>query len=249
MKVSANTLVGPGGAFQPWTSTVLQPVNSANPTYGGPYWNNFSGDGAKANIGWCLAGTGGCAISSPPGAISYYGTSTGAAVQNMAFVNPGSPVSISLLGTFTNQKGNGNGTDYFGWYAINADGSIGAMTQLWSSTAPVNTTSAIITPNGSYGLYLESVQGNGAASYFWFMNDNDNYAGGPNKNPVDNNQHFAVFSATPGIYYVGMEEGNYALGTADGDFNDMIVKVTSVPEPAALTLLGAAVLLAVRRKR
>ena len=99
--LKADILVGPGGAFQPWTSAVLGPASA--PTYTsstnpGPYWNNASGDGPTANIGWCLAGGGNCVIASPPGAIAYYDGSSGAALQKMAFVSTGMPATVSLIG-------------------------------------------------------------------------------------------------------------------------------------------------------
>jgi hypothetical protein len=239
LNVKADTLVGPGGAFQAWTAAVLGPASA--PTYGGPYWNNFSGDGPAANIGWCLAGTGGCAIASPPGAIKYYGAGLNA-VQNMSFNNNGIAVSVSLLGAFSNQKGGTNGVDYFGWYAIKADGTIGAMTRLWSSTTPASGTSAVFTPTGNYGFFLENVQGNGSADYFWFMNagsDNGMGSGATGGATADALQHFAVFNGDPGTFFLGIEDTN----RGDGDFNDLVVKVTNVLEPGSVLLLTAGLLL------
>jgi len=229
----ADVLVGPGGAFQQWTSAVLGPVN--NPTYGGPYWNNVSGDGPTANIGWCLVGGGGCVIASPPGAIAYYGTATGQAVQNMYFQNKGIAVTVSLLGMLTNQMGTAQNSGYnvFGWYQLNSNGTIGAMTTLWNSKTGVIGESATFTPNGNYGFFLENIQGNGSADYFWFMNSSQDYSAGPNKNPIDTTQHFAVFSGTPGSYILGMDDTNFG----NMDYNNMIVEVVNAPEPKLVTLL------------
>lgn len=243
--VKADTLVGPGGAFQPWTAAVLGPV--ANPTYTGPshpgpYWNNNSGDGPAANIGWCL--TGGskeCVVASAPGAIAYYGTATGAAVQKMAFQNNGTAVTVSLVGQFTNQLGTvaNPGYNVFGWYQINPDGTIGAMTALWNSKTDVVGQSATFTPNGTYGLYLENVQGNGAADYFWFMDSTKDFGTGAAANPVDSNQHFAVFSGTPGQFFVGMDDTN----GGDTDYNNMIIELVNVPEPRTFALFALGLLL------
>jgi hypothetical protein len=231
--VRADVLVGPGGAFQPWTSAVLGPASA--PTYGGPYWNNYSPDGPANNIGWCMVGAGGCAIASPPGAIAYWGNGT-ASVSNMYFQSSGIPVTVSLLGMFTNQLGTPQNSGYnlFGWYEINADGTIGAMTTLWSSKSAVTGASATFTPTGNYGLFLENVQGNGQADYFWFMNKGQDYSSGPDKNPIDTTQHFAMFSGTPGQYFVGIDDTN----SGSMDYNDMIVKVTNAPEPGLLGVAG-----------
>jgi hypothetical protein len=233
----ADTLVGPGGAFQQWTAAVLGPVSA--PVHGGPYWNNYSPDGPTDNIGWCLVGTGGCVIASPPGAIAYWANGT-ASVANMYFQSSGIPVTVSLLGMLTNQLGTTKNPGYnaFGWYEINANGTIGAMTALWNSKTATIGESATFTPTGNYGLYLENIQGNGAADYFWFMNKTQDYSAGPDKNPVDTMQHFAVFSGTPGQYFVGMDDT--AFGALD--YNDMIVKVTNAPEPRMLVLAGFSIL-------
>jgi len=241
--VHADALVGPGGAFQQWTSAVLGPTSA--PTYGGPYWNNYSPDGPTANIGWCLVGTGGCVIASPPGAVAYWGNGT-AAPTNMYYQSSGAPVTVSLLAMYTNQLGTPQNSGYnvFGWYQI-TNGKISALTPLWSSNTATIGETASFTPTGNYGLYLENIQGNGAADYFWFMNKTADYSAGPDKNPIDNTQHFAIFSGTPGQYFVGMDDtDNGAL-----DYNDMIVKVTNAPEPCMFVLSGLSLLCGFRFAR
>jgi hypothetical protein len=253
--LKADTLVGPGGAFQPWTAAVLGPV--ASPTYTssthpGPYWNNFSGDGPTANIGWCL--TGGskeCVIASAPGAINYYATATSNAVQNMSFQNNKTPVTVSLVGQLTNQLGTSANPGYnvFGWYQINADGSIGALTSLWNSKTGAVGQSATFTPTGSYGLFMENIQGNGSADYFWFMNATQDTSTGATANPVDSSQHFAVFSGTPGDFFIGVDDTN----NGNLDYNNMIIELVNVPEPRTFALFGISLalcaLLMIRRKR
>ncbi len=237
--LQADTLVGPGGAFQSWTPAVLGPTTApayTSPSHLGPYWNNFSGDGPTANIGWCLVGTGGCAIASPPGAIKYYGTASGAAVQRMSFQNNGTAVTVSLIGQLTNQLGTPQNSGYnvFGWYQINPDGTIGALTSLWNSKSDTIDQSATFTPNGAYGLFLENIQGNGAADYFWFMNSSQDYSAGPFKNPADTSQHFAVFSGVPGQFFIGVDDTD----NGDQDYNNMIVELVNAPEPRSTALLG-----------
>jgi hypothetical protein len=236
--IKADTLVGPGGAFQPWTAAILGPAGAptyTSPTHPGPYWNVFSGDGPTANIGWCMVGTGGCVIASPPGAIAAYLAPSFAAVANMNFVSNGTPITLSLLGQFTNQIGSAANSGYnvFGWYQLKANGTIGAMTPLWNSKTDSIGQSATFTPSANYGLYLENIQGNGQADYFWFMTSSQDYSAGPDKNPVDTNQHFAAFSGVPGQFFIGISDTDFG----DDDYNDMIIKLVNAPEPRALGLL------------
>jgi hypothetical protein len=243
--VKAATLVGPGGAFQSWTASVLGPADT--PTYGGPYWNNFSGDGPTDNIGWCLVGTGGCVIATPPGAIEYYGKSSGASVGSMNLVSNGSAITLSLLAQLTNQLGTTKNPGYnvFGWYQINPNGTIGAITTLWNSKTDAVGENVTFTPGPagtSYGLFLENIQGNGLADYFWFMNSTDDYSAGPDKNPVDTTQHFAVFNnaSTPGSpFYIGIDDTN----NGNEDYNDMVIELVNVPEPLTVALFGSGLLL------
>jgi hypothetical protein len=249
----ADTLVGPGGAFQQWTAAVLGPASAptyTSPAHPGPYWNNFSGDGPTANIGWCLVGSGGCAIATPPGAINYYGTATGAAVQNMAFQNSGQAVTVSLVGQLTNQLGTSANPGYnvFGWYQINPDGTIGALTPLWTSKSDAVGQAATFTPNGSYGLYLENIQSS-TADYFWFMNSTGNKSVGGTAQVADTNQHFAIFNGTPGQFFIGIDDTN----NGNQDYNNMIIELANAPEPRTFALVGISLLVfgffAMRRNR
>ena len=252
--MKADTLVGPGGAFQPWTASVLGP--QAAPTNSGvPYWNNLSGDGSTANIGWCLVGGGDCVIPSPPGAIAYYGAASGAAVQNMSFVSTGNIVSVSLLAQLTNQLGTAQNPGYnvFGWYTISPTGVITA-TPLWNSKTDTLGETATFTPGPAgtkYGLFLENIQGAGTsveADYFWFMNSISDYSAGGGANAIDGLQHFTVFSAANSNYYLGIDDTN----NGNEDFNNMVVELRTAPEPRTIALACIGLLfvgLTIRRRR
>jgi hypothetical protein len=113
------------------------------------------------------------------------------------------------------------------------------MTTLWNSKTASTGESAIFTPAGSYGLFLENIQGNRQADYFWFMNASQDYAAGPEMNPVDANQHFAVFSGVPGQFFVGIADTSFG----DRGYSDMVVKVTNAPESRTVILLFIGLLL------
>ena len=53
-------------------------------------------------------------------------------------------------------------------------------------------------------------------------------------------QHFAVFQGANGALWVGIED--LALSTGDRDYNDMIVKITPVPEGSSLLMVGGGLL-------
>ncbi|HEY3454762.1 MAG TPA: DUF4114 domain-containing protein [Bryobacteraceae bacterium] len=236
---AADTIMG-AGSFHSWSVSTLGPA--ANPTFGGPYWNSQSGEGNTGNIGWCLTGSVVCSIANPPGAISFFGDGNNA-VSNMFFGNSFGSVEVSLLGNFTSQTGGPDGVNYLGWYALQSDGTLGLMQTLWSSAALVGA-SAVFSPGGNYGFFIENVKGLGTpfeADYFWFMNTAFTSTGGTAVDPA-NHQHFAVFSPGPNQFVLGMEDAT----PGDLDFNDMIVQVSAgVPEPAPAALMGGALLLCI----
>ncbi len=234
----ADTLTG-NGSFQTWNPSVLGPV--ASPTSGGPYWNNLSGEGPARNIGWCMTGAGNCAISNPPGALSYFGNGTSAA-SDMSFTGAGTAQVAKLLGAFTNKNGSVNGTDYFGWYSLNPNGTIGSVTQLFSATAAAGTSAAFV-PTTRYGFYLENVQSAGKpfeADYFWFMNEKLDYTTGTGL--LDPGvQHFSAFTKPGSSFYLGAEDTPGP--SSDFDYNDIIVQLQPAPEPASIALLATGICL------
>lgn len=246
--VFADTLTG-NGSWQSWSPTVLNTANSGAPT--GPYWNGASGDGTDSNIGWCLTGTGNCHIANPPGALAYYGNGT-AAASSMYFTASGSAQEVTLLGLFSNQNGAlPAGTNYFGWYSI-TNGTVGPLNPLLSSTEAIGST-ATFDPTSTYGLYVENVQSAGTsytASYYWLTNTDGSYATGTGV--IDPGvQHFSIFgSATSSLYYLGVEDT--PAPTADFDYNDLVVSLQPVPEPAGFGLITAGIALlgwSIRRRQ
>jgi hypothetical protein len=109
---------------------------------------------------------------------------------------------------------------------------------------------ADFTPTANYGFYLENVQSPNTsytADYFWFMNDSLDYTAGTGLLDAGT-QHFTVFSGT-NSFYLGMEDT--PAPTSDFDYNDMIINVQAVPEPASIALMagGIGVLGVIRRRR
>ena len=245
LPTQADTLNG-NGSWQSWSAATLGTASS--PTYGGPYWNNKSGQGPAGNVGWCLIGGGDCSMPNPPGALPFFGNGN-TAVPTMSFssTGSGSAVDVSLAGVFTTQTTPAIGLDYFGYYLLDSSGIVTSPTRLFSVTDPLGTAKSFsVGPNTKYGFYLENVQGQGTSletDYWFFMDSNQDTT---NRGiPLTPFQHAAVFQNGATGYYVGFED---CISTADDncdrDYNDMIVKVgaSAVPEPAAPILASTGLL-------
>ena len=244
-----------GAAPTSWNANYLYGL----PTYvaGVYYWNNNSGDGPQANVGWCLVGGAQCGMQNPPGYLPYY-SSGGSAPADMYFTSSGSGSTVTLRLTLTDQKGqNGNGIDEFGIYLTDATGhTISDPTVIFSSTDTPGSKSAAVTlaAGQNYGFFIENVQGVGTSNetrYFYYMDSTDNTATG--SMPADSMQHFAVFS-DGATYYIGAVDGDACQGpfhagtspcipASEFDFNDFIVQVNPAPEPASTMMVGAGLLL------
>lgn len=214
----ADSVQDPSGSWQTWTANQL--YGNAGQTPGTPYWNNASGDGPKYNVGWCLAGGGSCMLPSTPGVLPTL-SDAGAAPANFWFSNAGVPDTIQLQIAVTNNQVH----DIFGWYSVT--GGVITTHQLFNGTATGMTVD--FTPTANYGFYLTDQLGT-----FYTQASNDT--------TKDNFQAFAVFQQVMNqSYYLGVEDGG---ASGDRDYQDMVIRLTTVPEPASLGLLGGSLVLA-----
>ncbi len=209
-------------------------------TTGTFFWDNASYDAStsasKCNVGYFLNGTQtGCGaatsynnIGAPPGNLNFLAANaTGSAdVANMTFTGVGDTATFRAAFTFNNGTASAF-PDVFGWFNT----SDGVLHQLFSvANTAVNT--ATFTPTGSFGYYM----GNGATIY----------------RSTTEGQQFALFAAgaagSPptnlGTYWIGVEDARntnfaYSTTTGDYDYQDMIIKIEAVPEPAYVALLLA----------
>jgi hypothetical protein len=252
----ADTVTGTGG-WQSWSPAYL--IQGVSPTPGTPYWNNLSGDGSRYNIGWCLVGNGNCSIPSPPGNVPYFGLNGGSASADFSFESSNYAVTATLEASFTNSRA----LDVFGWYSIDANGSIGLLHPLFSPSDSPGLVHSF-TPSSTYGFYVEQDQGTPgnhfASQYFFFMDSaKNNVAGYPN--PSDTLQHFAVFDAQLGTsddrtpYYIGAVDTRACTPNGSGtcnstarfDYNDFIVRLDTIdtPEPGSFGLLACTLVMLV----
>jgi hypothetical protein len=236
---NADTVVSTTGTWQAggWT-----PDNN-----GTPYWDNKS-SGSENNIGFCLIAS--CGIGAP-GALPYLANpdEKRTAPSSFYFETNNSAdravMKIEISGL--------SHVNAFGYYDIYSDHIV--RHELFAGSANAPQTAFFSSETGKYGLYFQTQIGE---NKYWYYTE-------ASRGDDNTSQHFAVFqeSAVLGSekYWLGMEDlyiddpgntKNGGYGASDRDYQDMIVTLEAVPEPASIFLLGTSMLLGVgfiRRRR
>lgn len=222
VSASATTVVG-SGSWQAW---------SAPDEDGTPYWDNHSLDGAKKNIGYFLSGTGGFTghPDSPNITPDWWGNADGSADLNFYF-NSSLPQAVKLV---IEVAGNSNINELW-WYEVGNPSNGGLIFPGHVGAGSV----AVFTPTPNFGLYLKTA---GGKVYYTQSMLN---AGAENLH-----QHFALFKEAPGVYWIGIEDKPANMGEGfGGDYNDMVIRMAVVPEPATMSLFALGLLPLLRRRK
>lgn len=227
------------GNWQPFV-TPIQHAQGPGPT-GPVYFDGYSWDGPDANIAYFIEGQGYFQgnPASPDAPLPFWGNPDGSAVPSFYFQSGGEAQIANFL-MFDSDWAPDNS---IGWYDPD-DPSVWGWILQANGTEP-QSQSVEFTPTADFGLFfvpdsLTYVQGTTPA---YFTNESMNgiaagdvaYAAmhgivlGP-----ENYQHFAVFEAPNGEYYVGVKDRSLQVG--DADYNDMVFTLSSVPEPGSLEL-------------
>jgi hypothetical protein len=218
-----------------WMGFKTQPT-----TTGSPFWNNPSDDAGVGgshdmNIGYVLTDSGGLA-----GTSSVLGTDTVA--SNFLAAGGADPTAFSFVSTSLDNimllfadsslnTGNAAQGTVFGYYVGNT------FTPIYTPTDTASPTPAAPFDPGtlgtSYGFY---------ATVCYAVNDCETYTTGEgNSGNVGGAaawNHFALFQLASGNYVLGFTAADAMEGESLGDFNDVVVEIQAIPEPASIAVVG-----------
>ncbi len=250
-------------AVSPLSAQTWQAIGTPSNSGTGAYWNNVSDDNvgrAVCNVGAILTNTPALAASSCSSQNPVYLPLTPAKLTtSQFFLGGGSPANGSNPGGFgfscagfcsVNLLGRIAGTTSTNWGVVTSSGSVITAAQLLSGTSV----------SGTFAVWItQALPAAGAGTVY--TSGQSTFAGGSFS--ASPNQQFAVFSATAastsagvfgtiinvgsGTFYVGMEDnvnGGRGFGSAgpgqvsDRDYQDILVSIQAVPEPATVGLMG-----------
>lgn len=212
------------------------------------YFDGFSYDAPDANIADFISGQGYFQgnPASPNAPLPYWGNRDGSALNSFYFHGNGS----AMIAEFLDFIGQWAAFNSIGWYDVDSN----AWGWIYQSNGTVpNPQSITFTPSVNFGLFFvpDSSTYDPRHSYYFDtsrngISDTDiAYAAANNitLGPEDF-QHFALFDDGNGGFYIGVKDRSLQVG--DSDYNDMILRLTSAPEPSLFFLVGSS-LLACRR--
>lgn len=185
-------------------------------TNGSTYFNNASWDGNGMNIGFCIAGGSTCNFTGQPGTALPVFAGSNFSAPGAFYISPSGAGNASL----TLEVAGNSGSNQFGWYLIGTDPTNAANRNILFTGPQGSGTVTNFNPSAAYGFYILA---GGTTLY------TSTLFGGA----ID--QHFAVFQQGNTLW-MGVED--LALRGGDRDYNDMIIKITPVPEPASLAYLA-----------
>ena len=210
-----------GSAWGSWADLSSVALNQN----GYPFWDNHSLDGSNKNAGFQIPFPGG---GPQP---NQFWSIWGGVDNKVSFTNDGHQKRASLL---VEIAGNSSGNAL---YAFNMANPLETVQIFAGSANPLSSTTVTI-PYANYGFKLV---GSGGDFYSVTSKDND----------PDFSSNFAFFrnSALQDTWWIAIEDLPFPILTEGiGDYNDMILQFSSLPdpihtpEPATMLLLGSGLL-------
>ena len=216
-----------------------QPGKTPNNNTSGPnaFWDHVSSDGSHCNVGYLLSKTYGTCHninafnpSDLPGSnLSYLSAAGNSNAPTNFYVTPGAGEKTTFVASVAGFSGDNNQFhDVFGWALVGSS----TLHPLFNSTNDASNQTATFTPGGNFRFYiavynvLNQLQwvhfSDTAGSYFALFSQNPSHPSGP-----------PSFLSN---YWVGAEDTH--LRSGDFDYQDMLVNITPIPEPASLALFG-----------
>lgn len=223
----ADTIASGSGTWQPFPTTLTQGVSNT------AYFDNASQDGNQKGVGFFVTGQSGYPNS--PGFVNppWLGGSGALGMPSSILFNSTGQVKITVL---LHSTGN---ADDFGFFDATQPGN--PVTKLFDTNTAVGS-SVILTLPGTYGFYLHYTDPNVGTDYY----KSNTAASITTEAP--GHQHFVVFiptlSATPQDFVVGTEDGwgtvhpAAAIDEKVGDYNDFVIRISAVPEPATFGFIA-----------
>ena len=248
-------------AASPLSAQTWQTITSTLPTGSGAYWRNTSDDnvtpGKECNAGAILTNTPNLAATDCVNQVPVYIPLSPAPLT----------LADSYLGNADGSHVAGGFRFAAGLYNFGALGRVeGIPTPAWGIVTDGGTvfsaaqllTGSPVSVSGAFAVWIEQALPLAGAGTFYTSAMTSGLSLGALAGT--SNQQFAVFSANPGsfnagvigfssnsTYYVGMEDnvncgrgfGANCTGTfSDRDYNDIIISIQAVPEPATVGLMG-----------
>jgi hypothetical protein len=225
----------PGQFYGGWTAAENGPQ----------FWNRHSWDGNACGIGFFLAGNmsrncgylQGDPTSGPSAALEYLASATdpNSALTDFVFGDSaGGVVTLQLeLAAWSN-------SNVLGIYLRAPDGTIESTQALFSGPDHPPESVVFETNGRGFGFFITNPQGR---TFYTESRLNP---------PADRGvQHFAVFRQSPAgagdlrvsSYWLGVEDLSGGPGNSDRDFNDLVLLIQQVPEPATFATVGLATIL------
>lgn len=224
----ADSIVGGSGTLTPFPGSLTQGVNNAT------YWDNASIDGSQQGIGFFLTGQSGDP-STPnlsPGNLSWLaGSGPLGAPSSILMASSGSVTITVLLRKTSNAL-------EFGYYNSATPGTV---TKLFDTASSIGSSVTLTLPS-TYGFYLHYTNPATGSDFF------KSSIGNSITTETVSRQHFALFTSSSGAFYLGAEDGwgilhpDWPTDEKTGDFQDFVVSIAAVPEPATVGLIAAGLL-------